>query len=127
MLSFSAWTATICARSLARRIPSSSVASSAIGKSSVPLSHRYAWKPITPQSVRSCMCTRLSGVSPPHSPKSTSELALPKFHFARNPPRSNTGGEQCSGMSRYVVVPPAASARVPLSKPSQSVRPGSLK
>ena len=57
------------------------------------------------------MCTRLSAVRPPQRPKSTSELALAKFHLARKPPRSTTGGKECSGMSRNVVTPPAASAR----------------
>ena len=36
-------------------------------------------------------------------------------------------GMQLSGMSTTVVTPPAAAARVAVSKPSHSVRPGSLR
>ena len=38
-----------------------------------------------------------------------------------------TGGLEFSGMSKNVVPPPAARAREPVVKPSQLVRPGSLK
>jgi hypothetical protein len=37
------------------------------------------------------------------------------------------GGIELSGMSTTVVTPPDAAARVPVQKPSQSVRPGSLR
>ena len=37
------------------------------------------------------------------------------------------GGIELSGMSTTVVIPPDAAARVPVQKPSQSVRPGSLR
>jgi hypothetical protein len=37
------------------------------------------------------------------------------------------GGIELSGMSTTVVMPPDAAARVPVQKPSQSVRPGSLR
>src|SRR5579863_4593931 len=37
------------------------------------------------------------------------------------------GGMELSGMSTTVVIPPDAAARVPVQKPSQSVRPGSLR
>ena len=39
---------------------------------------------------------------------------------------SRVGGMLFSGMSRIVVTPPAAAARVAVAKPSHSVRPGSL-
>ena len=111
--SFSAWTATICSRSNARRIPSSSVPSSAMGKSSTPLLHMNALNPMTPQSVRSCMWVRLSAHRPPQRPKSSSELAFAKFHFAKKPPLSSTGGCALSGMSKKDVTPPPANARLP--------------
>ena len=38
-----------------------------------------------------------------------------------------TGGVEFSGMSKNVVVPPAAQAREPVAMPSHSARPGSLK
>ena len=37
------------------------------------------------------------------------------------------GGIELRGMSTTVVMPPDAAARVPVQKPSQSVRPGSLR
>lgn len=37
------------------------------------------------------------------------------------------GGMELRGMSTTVVTPPDAAARVPVQKPSQSVRPGSLR
>jgi hypothetical protein len=37
------------------------------------------------------------------------------------------GGIELSGMSTTVVMPPEAAARVAVQKPSQSVRPGSLR
>lgn len=37
------------------------------------------------------------------------------------------GGMEFKGMSTTVVTPPEAAARVPVQKPSQSVRPGSLR
>jgi len=37
------------------------------------------------------------------------------------------GGIELSGMSTTAVMPPDAAARVPVQKPSQSVRPGSLR
>ena len=47
--------------------------------------------------------------------------------FASNAAPSIVGGWALSGISMQAVAPPAASARVPVAQPSQSVRPGSLK
>ena len=47
--------------------------------------------------------------------------------FASKLAPSIVGGCALSGISKTVVVPPAAAAREPVANPSQSVRPGSLK
>jgi hypothetical protein len=47
--------------------------------------------------------------------------------LASNAAPSIVGGLEFSGMSKNAVKPPAASAAVPVSSPSQCVRPGSLK
>ena len=69
----------------------------------------------------------LPGTSPPHRPKSTSELASAAARFNSKLSRFVVGGCAFNGISNTVVVPPAAAARDPVAKPSQSVRPGSLK
>ena len=47
--------------------------------------------------------------------------------WRRTPAPSIIGGDEFSGMSKNAVKPPAASAALPVSRPSQWVRPGSLK
>ena len=47
--------------------------------------------------------------------------------LASNAAPSIVGGDEFSGMSKNAVKPPAASAALPVSSPSQCVRPGSLK
>ena len=55
-------------------------------------------------------------------------LSLPEAAeaFSERAATETVGGTLFSGMSKIVVTPPAAAARVALSKPSQPVRPGSL-
>ena len=48
------------------------------------------------------------------------------FRLISSPSTVVVGGMLLSGMSRIVVTPPAAAARVAVAKPSHSVRPGSL-
>ena len=48
------------------------------------------------------------------------------FFFVSRAAALTVGGMLLSGMSRIVVTPPAAAARVAVSNPSHSVRPGSL-
>ena len=70
---------------------------------------------------------RCRGRRRPRSPTSTKQLARGGAQLLlRAPARVVVTGRQLSGMSTSVVTPPAAAARVAVSKPSQSVRPGSL-
>jgi hypothetical protein len=68
----------------------------------------------------------LPGTAPPQKPTSTQQRPSAAFRFTSSAGTSTVGGMLFSGMSRMVVTPPAAAARVALSKPSHSVRPGSL-
>ena len=69
----------------------------------------------------------LPGTSPPQNAKSVSDDPTAAASFAANDGPSIVGGWAFSGMSTKHVPPPAATARLPDAKPSQSVRPGSLK
>ena len=64
---------------------------------------------------------------PPQIAKSVTELRVALACFSSNASTSIVGGEAFSGISKNNVPPPAANAREPVSKPSQSLRPGSLK
>ena len=86
-----------------------------------------ALKPIAPPSAMASKWTSESGVSPPQSAKSKCDFSPAMSRFFSSDAASTTGGVEFSGMSKKVVPPAAASARLPVSKPSQSVRPGSLK
>ncbi len=68
----------------------------------------------------------LPGTRPPVNATSTKSLPSVAAAFASNAARVVVGGEALSGMSTSVVTPPAAAARVAVSKPSQCERPGSL-
>jgi hypothetical protein len=125
--SLSAWTATGRSSAAARCIPSYRVRSSARGNSGTPETDMKALKPTTPRSASSSRRSALPGTRPPHSAKSTSAAPSAAARLASNATASVVGGSAFSGMSTAVVVPPAASARVPVSKPSHAVRPGSLR
>ena len=86
-----------------------------------------ALKPMAPASAMASMWSSESGVSPPQSAKSRQERFSPMRRFSSKAARVMTGGLEFSGMSKKVVPPPAARAREPVVKPSQSARPGSLK
>ena len=66
------------------------------------------------------------GTTPPQRPTSTWQRPRAAAALASKPSTLVVAGMLLSGMSTIVVTPPAAAARVPVSKPSQSVLPGSL-
>ena len=87
-----------------------------------------ALKPTTPQAASSSSrSSDPAGVSPPQSATSTRATPRAAATLASNDAPSSVGGIALSGMSIAVVVPPQASAAVPVAKPSQSARPGSLR
>src|SRR5215471_3324271 len=108
-------------------MPSRSVSSSAAAKSPIPLGHMNALKPTTPSSASSGRSPMLPGTRPPQKAKSTRDLLSAAASLSRNAAASTVGGLALSGMSTTQVVPPAEAASLPVAKPSQSVRPGSLK
>ena len=67
------------------------------------------------------------GTSPPHRPKSVMDDAASAARLRSNSSEFVVHGVELSGISKNVVPPPAASARLPVAAPSHSVRPGSLK
>ena len=86
-----------------------------------------ALKPTTPAPAISAICATDPGVSPPQSPKSQMEDASSAARFLSTSDAFSVQGVEFSGMSKKVVPPPAARARLPVAPPSHSVRPGSLK
>ena len=121
----SAWTATGRPSAAARSFPRPSWSGSTWANSGTPLGLMNALKPTTPRPASSSMAARLPGTSPPHSAKSTRARPRAAATFASNAAPSSVGGIEFSGMSAQQVTPPAASAAVPVSQPSQSARPGS--
>ena len=83
-------------------------------------------KPKTPASCSPRRSPRLPGIAPPQKPTSTWHLPRAAACLTSSASTVQVGGMLLSGMSRIVVTPPAAAARVAVSKPSHSVRPGSL-
>ena len=70
----------------------------------------------------------VAGTMPPHSAKSVIDARFERGAFcSRIRCALTVQGDEFSGMSKNSVPPPAASARLPVAAPSQSVRPGSLK
>ncbi len=74
-----------------------------------------ALKPITPRSASSS--SRAPGTSAPHSPKSTEESRRAASSLASKAAPSAVGGVEFSGMSKYALKPPAASAALPVRMP----------
>jgi hypothetical protein len=83
-------------------------------------------KPTTPASQSLPSSSLLPGTTPPQNPQSTCNFLSATASFFWNAATVVVAGIEFSGMSTIVVTPPAAAARVALSNPSQSVRPGSL-
>ena len=103
-----------------------SCSSSSDPNSSTPDGHRKHLNPNTPASWSSRRCPRSSGTAPPQNPTSTWALPSAADRFSASASTVVVGGMLFSGMSRIVVTPPAAAARVAVSNPSHSVRPGSF-
>ena len=98
----------------------------ALGNSSIPECTRKALHPSTPASASPASSGALPGMTPPQNPTSTKRLPAVAATLSSRAARVVVTGSELSGMSMMVVTPPAAAARVAVSKPSHSVRPGSL-
>jgi len=112
------------------RIASLRSSTEAFSKSPMPLGDMNAFSPTTPASMSALSFVwlrALSGTSPPQNATSTWSLFALAFSFRSKVSASTTVGLELSGMSTSVVTPPAAAALVPVSKPSQCTRPGSLR
>ena len=96
------------------------------GNSSTPECSRKHLKPNTPASCSGRRSPRFPGTAPPQKPTSTNAWPAAAARFSSSAARLTVGGMLFSGMSRMVVTPPAAAARVAEAKPSHSVRPGSF-
>ena len=66
-------------------------------------------------------------MTPPQKATSVQHCPLAAARLASRCATVVVGGMEFKGMSTTVVTPPDAAARVPVQKPSQSVRPGSLR
>ncbi|CAM5712060.1 hypothetical protein SBADM41S_06264 [Streptomyces badius] len=99
---------------------------SSSGNSSTPEGDRKHLKPKTPASYSGRRSLTLEGIAPPQKPVSTCALGAATCCLVRRWSTVVVGGRELSGMSRSVVMPPAAAARVAVQKPSHSVRPGSF-
>jgi hypothetical protein len=95
-------------------------------KSSMPEWQRKAFTPRAPASSSRPSSPTLPGTRPPQNAQSIRPWPAATSRLRRSASRVVVTGLLLSGMSTSVVTPPAAAARVALSKPSQSVRPGSL-
>ena len=94
--------------------------------SSTPESSRKHLKPNTPASCSGARSGTFPGTAPPQKPTSTCTCPSATGRFSSRSATVVVAGIEFSGMSRIVVTPPAAAARVAVAKPSHSVRPGSL-
>ncbi len=101
-------------------------ASVTAGNSSTPDGTRKHLKPSTPAATRPLNSETLPGTTPPQNPTSTKHCPSAARRLASRPATVVVAGMLLSGMSTIVVTPPAAAARVAVSKPSHSVRPGSF-
>ena len=104
------------------------LSSSAAGKSSMPLSDMNALKPATPRSASSSSRSSGPGTSPPQSAKSTWARASARPALAS---KARAVDRRRVGVQRHLDAGVRAARRparaVPVAKPSQSARPGSLK
>ena len=82
--------------------------------------------PKTPASHSGSRSATLPGTAPPQKPTSTISSPSAASCLTRSPSSVVVGGIELSGMSTSVVAPPSAAASVAETKPSHSVRPGSL-
>ena len=96
------------------------------GNSSTPDGQRKHLKPSTPAAASGSRWSTLPGTTPPQNATSTWHSRAAARRFVSSASTDVVAGTLLSGMSTIVVTPPAAAARVACTKPSQSVRPGSL-
>ena len=102
-------------------------ASVALGNSSMPEWTRNALQPSAPAARSAGQLARVARHDA--APEADVDVQLARARraaSASSAARVVVTGMQLSGMSTSVVTPPAAAARVAVSKPSHSVRPGSL-
>ena len=71
--------------------------------------------------------TWFPGMTPPQNATSVQHWPRAAARFCSRCATVVVGGMELRGMSTTAVTPPDAAARVPVQKPSQSVRPGSFK
>lgn len=71
--------------------------------------------------------TSLPGMTPPQKPTSVKHCPSAAVRLLSRFSTVVVGGIELRGMSMTVVTPPERAARVPVRKPSQSVRPGSFR
>lgn len=111
---------------------------------STPLSIKKHLNPLTPAATsgfRSAFIpvsvdllgqsrTRLTwfpGITPPQNPTSAQHWPRAVCRLISRFCKVVVGGIEFNGISTTVVIPPATAARVPVQKPSHSVRPGSFR
>src|ERR1700689_4090285 len=119
---------TISSASMAASSPSTdrrSVGSSG-GNSGTPESIRKHLNPITPAWCRGSSASWFPGTAPPQNATSTQHFPAAAARLSASAATDTVGGSEFSGMSPPVVTPPAAAARVAVTNPSHSARPGSL-
>ena len=122
----SAWAISSAPSRAASAIAAARPAGSSGGNSGTPESTRKHLKPNTPAACIPSSSPTLPGTAPPQNPTSMCACATAHSRLRCRPATVVVAGMLLSGMSITVVTPPAAAARVPVSKPSHSVRPGSL-
>ncbi len=122
----SAWQMSNPPNSATSRIACSSLSYDNEPYSSTPLGERKHLKPNTPASHSFLRCPIFVSSTPPQKPSCTCALCKAHCFLRSRASQVNVGGFELSGMSSTVVTPPAAAAWVAHSKPSHSVRPGSL-
>jgi hypothetical protein len=71
--------------------------------------------------------TSFPGMTPPQKPTSAQHWPCAVCRLISRFCKVVVGGIEFNGISTTVVIPPATAARVPVQKPSQSVRPGSFR
>src|SRR6476659_3267717 len=94
--------------------------------SATPDGTRKHLKPGAPSSFIAASSPALPGTAPPQNPTSTKERPFAAGILAFIASADVVGGTLFRGMSKMVVTPPAAAARVADSNPSHSVRPCSF-
>src|SRR3977135_3762131 len=98
--------------------------SATCSNSGTPDGTRKHLNPTTPARCMARNSPALPGTTPPQKPTFTQHFLRAAVRLASSAAAVVVAGTLLSGMSISVVMPPAAAARVAVSKPSQSLRPG---